>query len=120
MRSKTLEEMSLFKYEMNKKDLKKLTKAQLINLLLKQEKSSQARETSNSVKYIVNDFDNLIIPPQERFRDRPPKSPPPPPILFDFDDDIFQTENQSLEKFKIIGVQSRQNKNSNPLRMNSK
>ena len=29
---------------------------------------------------------------------------------YDFDDDIFQTENQSLEKFKIISVQSSQNK----------
>ena len=29
---------------------------------------------------------------------------------FNFDGDIFQTENQSLEKFKIISVQSRQNK----------
>ena len=29
---------------------------------------------------------------------------------FNFDDDIFQTENQSLEKFKIISVQSSQNK----------
>ena len=31
-------------------------------------------------------------------------------IPFNFDNDIFQTENQSLEKFKIISVESRQNK----------
>ena len=36
--------------------------------------------------------------------------PPTPKDDFNFDDDIFQTENQSLEKFKIISVQSRENK----------
>ena len=36
---------------------------------------------------------------------------PPPKDDFNFDDDIFETENQSLEKFKIISVQSRENKN---------
>ena len=35
---------------------------------------------------------------------------PPPKDDFNFNDDIFQTKNQSLEKFKIIRVQSRQNK----------
>ena len=51
---------------------------------------------------------------------RPPQRPPPPPpqqpkydYPFNFDDDIFQTENQSLGKFKIINVQSRQNKKIN-------
>ena len=33
-----------------------------------------------------------------------------PSVPFKFDDDIFQTENRSLEKFKIISVQSRENK----------
>ena len=33
-----------------------------------------------------------------------------PSVPFNFDDDIYQTENQSLEKFKIISVQSSQNK----------
>ena len=41
---------------------------------------------------------------------RKPPVPPPPKDPFNFDDDKFQTENQSLEKFKIISVQSRQNK----------
>ena len=47
------------------------------------------------------------------FRDRPPKTtkkPPQPKDDFNFDDDIFQTENTSLGKFKIISVQSRENK----------
>ena len=33
-----------------------------------------------------------------------------PSVPFNFDDDIFQTENTSLGKFKIISVQSRENK----------
>ena len=42
---------------------------------------------------------------------KPTRTPPlPPNDGFNFDDDIFQTENRSLEKFKIISVQSRQNK----------
>ena len=75
--------------------------------------------------------ENIILPP-EQFRDgykpipkprtdrplarRPPKptrNPPPPPPAkshFNYDDDIFQTENHSLENFKIISVQSRENK----------
>ena len=50
---------------------------------------------------------------------REPPLPPTPKHEFNFDDDIFQTENQSLEKFKIISVQSRQNKNSKATQMNS-
>ena len=41
---------------------------------------------------------------------REPPLPPTPKHEFNFDDDIFQTRNQSLEKFKIISVQSRENK----------
>ena len=57
-----------------------------------------------------------VLPPPKGFRDRPPKPsrdpplPPTPKHEFNFDDDIFQTENQNLEKFKIISVQSRENK----------
>ena len=53
---------------------------------------------------------DLILPPPEQFRDRPPKptrkplQPPKPNDDFNFDDDIFQTENTSLGKFKIISV----------------
>ena len=46
--------------DMNKRDLQKLTKAQLIKLLLKQEKDRQAEKPSNSAKQMVNDYeDNL-------------------------------------------------------------
>ena len=91
-----------------------------------------------SVKQMVKDYEDIIQPP-EQFRDgykpipkprtdrplqmqknqnarRPPKPTRKPPLPstpndgFNFDDDIFQTENQNLEKFKIISVQSRENK----------
>ena len=75
---------------MNKRDHKKLTKAQ---------------------KQMVNEYEGPIEASPDRGRPpKPKRSPPPPPIPFDFDADIFQTENQSLKKFKIISVQSRQNK----------
>ena len=87
---------------MNKSDLKKLTKAQLIRLLLRQ----QAQQPINSVKQMVKEYEDIIQPP-EQFRDRykpipkprtdrplqmrgnqnarrPPKpqrSPPPPPKI---------------------------------------
>ena len=45
---------------------------------------------------------------------RPPKPtrvlPLPPSNDFNFDDDIFQTENTSLGKFKIVGIRNRENK----------
>ena len=57
---------------MNKRDLKKLTKAQLIRLLLKQ----QAQKPSNSAKQMVNDYEDIIQPP-EQFRDTYKPIPPP-------------------------------------------
>ena len=114
--------------DMNKKDLRRLSKSQLIKLLLKQE----AKKPSNS----VNEHEEIIepIPPPktgklETIKSKPvPRNgvnediilplqkhtrkpqPPTPKDNFNFDDDIFQTENQSLEKFKIISIQSRENK----------
>ena len=112
-----------YNIDMNKRDLKKLTKDQLIKLLLKQ----QAQKPRNSVKHediiqptppprtgkpkpvprkSVNE--DIILPPPKGFRDRPPKPtrvpPLPPNDGFNFDDDIFQNENTSLGKFKIVGV----------------
>ena len=152
---------------MNKRDLKKLSKNQLIKLLMeREEKKPKVVIVDNdpfkdevaqrikptppprtgkwenvkpkpvprkSVKQMVKEYEDIIQPP-EQFRDgykpipkprtdrplqntrRPPKPtrkpplPPTPKHEFNFDDDIFQTENQSLEKFKIISVQSRENK----------
>ena len=48
---------------MNRRDLKKLTKAQLIKLLLKQ----RAQKPKNSVKQMVNEHEDIIQPP-EQFR----------------------------------------------------
>ena len=192
MNTMTLPKKGLKKYDYNidmeKKDLEKLTKGQLIELLLKKvviiDDTKPTRPTPpprtgkwenvkpkpvprKSVKQMVKEYeDHIIQPPDgykpipkprtdersplqmrrypkptrkapplpitqvedhiiqppEQFRDgykplqmrRPPKPtrkpPPPPNDGFNFDDDIFQTENQNLEKFKIISVQSRQNK----------
>ena len=41
---------------------------------------------------------------------KPTRAPPLPPNNgFNFDDDIFQTENTSLGKFKIVGIRNREN-----------
>ena len=140
-----------YKMDMEKKDLKKLTKGQLIKLLMNQRKNEEVESIRKPTqpprtgkwesvkprsilqKSVIED---LIFSPSEQFRDRyksipkpsidrplqkqnarkPPKPsrepplPPTPKHKFNFDDDIFQTENQSLEKFKIISVQSRENK----------
>ena len=48
----------LYSMDMNKRDLKKLTKAQLIKLILKQ----QAQKPRNSVKQMVNKHEDIIQP----------------------------------------------------------
>ena len=53
--------------------------------------------------------EDIILPPPKGFRDRPPKPTRKPNDDFNFDDDIFQTENTSLGNFKITSVQSREN-----------
>ena len=94
-----------YSMDMNKKDLKRLSKSQLIKLLLKQEAnkpSNGVNEHEEIIKPIppprtgkwesikpkpvtrqsINE--DIILPPPEQFRDRPPKptrKPPPPPIL---------------------------------------
>ena len=104
---------------MDKRDLKRLTKKQLIKLLLKQQAQKprnsvkehediiqppeQFRDTykpippprtgkwesvkpkpvpCKSVKQMVNEYEDIILPPPKQFRDRPPKptrKPPPVP-----------------------------------------
>ena len=101
-----------YNIDMEKKDLKKLTKGQLIKLLMNQRKKPKPISQKS-----VNE--DIILPPPEQFQDEycpipKPRSdrplPPTPKHEFNFDDDIFQTGNQSLEKFKIISIQSRENK----------
>ena len=110
MNTMTLPKKGLKKYDynidMDKKDLKKLTKGQLIKLLLKKEKKPKVvivddtkptRPTPrtyksrppvptrrNKVNQLVQFFEDIILPPPKGFRDRPPKptrKPPPPPII---------------------------------------
>ena len=69
---------------MDKKSLKKLSKSELINLLLKQQKKPKivivddtkpVPAPRRSVKQMVQDYeDNIILPPLE-FRDRPVPAP---------------------------------------------
>ena len=105
---------------MYKRDLKKLTKGQLIKLLLKQQaqkhediiQPSRTGKPKTVPRKSVNK--DIILPPPKGFRARPPKptrAPTlPPNDGFNFDDDIFQSENTSLGKFKIVGIRNRENK----------
>ena len=108
-----------YNMDMNKKDLKKLSK-----LLLKRDSVNKPIPPPRTEKWESvkpkpvprKSVSEDILPPPKVFRDRPPKPTRKPPQIpkpkddFNFDDDIFQTENTSLEKFKIISVQSRENK----------
>ena len=115
---KTLKEKTLVSsIDMNKRDLKKLTKAQLIRLLLKQ----QAQKPSNSAKQMVNDHEDIIQPP-EQFRDtykpiQPPRtgkweSVKPKPIprksvkqMVKEYEDIIQPPEQFQDGYKPIPEQ---------------
>ena len=107
-------------YSMNKSDLKKLSKSQLIKMLLKQEKKkpeiivvddTQQIPTlrtkkpvpapRKSVNQMVQDYENIILPPLE-FRDRPvpapiTKKPVPLPRT-----KIEQTEKSSERLYKVL------------------
>ena len=117
-----------YSIDIEKKYLKKLTKGQLIKLLINQRKKPIPPPRAGkwesvkpkpvprkSVKQMVKEYEDIIQPP-DGYRpipkprtDKPPL-PPTPNHKFKFDDDIFQTGNQSLGKFKIISIQSRENK----------
>ena len=144
---------------MEKEDLKKLTKEQLIKLLLKQEKKKpkvvivddtkpvptprtyKSRPPVPTPRKSVNDmvqfFENKPTPPPRTgkwenvkpqpvprknvnediikqsliTKPKPTRVPPlPPNDGLNFDDDIFQTENTSLGKLKIVGIRNLENK----------
>ena len=123
-----------YNIDMEKKDLKKLTKGQLIKLLSKkvsnhedlldndpfkdevvQEPTKPRTGKWESIKpkpvprKSVNEdiIKQSLITTPKGFRYRPPKPTSAPPLPpndgFNFDDDISQTENTSLGKFKIVG-----------------
>ena len=83
---------SQYKESMDKKDLKKLSKLQLIKLLLKRDSvnkpippSRTGKWESIKLKQMVKEYEDIIRPPEQfRNKQRPPKptrKPPPPPIL---------------------------------------
>ena len=93
--------------DINERNLNKLSKSQLIKMLLNQ-----------------NDNNKSIALPKTRKTKTVPKpitvktKPVPQNIVkqnnfFNFDKGIFQTENQSIENFKIVGVSNRENKKFN-------
>ena len=77
-----------YNVDMNKKDLKRLSKSQLIKLLLKQEAKKQiANEFENSIASppyqeesvphkSVNDYEDIVLPPLEQFRDKKDRQNP--------------------------------------------
>ena len=117
-----------YNIDIEKKDLKKLTKGQLIKLLMNQRNKPNTHPwESLKPKPIPRKSVNkdIILPPPEQFQDeyRPiskPRTDRTPKHEFNFDDDIFQTRNQSLEKFKIIRIESRENKKFKSYKTNSK
>ena len=68
---------------MNKRDLKKRTKSQLIKLLLKQEKNGHAQ------KQIANEFENSIVSPPKQEESLPRKS------INNYEDLIIKPPEQS-------------------------
>ena len=139
---------------LTKRDLKKLTKGQLIALLIKNESKNEAKTSQKPIPTprmgkwaiqkpmpkpranagkLVSKFENIILPPPMQYRDKqkvesygdlivkPPKTyrdkpkkpsrPPPPPPPFNFSDEIFRTDNESVSKFEIISTRSTQNEN---------
>ena len=115
---------SSYKMNMNKKDLKRLSKSQLIKLLIKQEKSGQANEFENSVVLQpkqeeslpgknINSYEDLIIEPPEQFRDK--QRPPPPPMkehITDVPSPKIQDLNQALKSHtKSYGIELQDNLN---------
>ena len=63
----------------------------------------------NEMSKSINDKYKSIMPSLDDVKPYP-KPPLPPNDGFNFDDDIFQTENTSLGKFKIVGSRNQENK----------
>ena len=84
----------------------------------------------NGAKQMIEANEDLIVLPppthqlmgKRKHLRRPPQRPPPPlqqqqqkyeprsDYLFNFDNDIFETENESPGKFKIINIRNSRNK----------
>ena len=110
----------------NKKNLKKLSKSQMIKLLLKQDENSivsQSKQEESVPRKSVNDYEDLIIEPPEQFQDRqkkrrPPKPnrKPPPPTIKEHITDVpsfkIKELNRALRRHaKSYGIELRDNFN---------
>ena len=73
---------SSYKMNMNKRNLKKLSKSQLIKLLLKQDENGQAQ------KQIANDYENCIVSQSKQEESVPRKS------VNDYEDLIIEPPGQ--------------------------
>ena len=84
---------------MNKSDLKKLSKSQLIQLLLKQDLEMKKFESRN----IKQNNDNIILPP-EKFRDDYKPIPAPrksvKQMVQDYEDNIIQPPSEFRDDYK--------------------
>ena len=108
------------KYSMNQSSLEKLSKSQLIKLLLQLNAKSQSRKPiptpRKSVKQMVYEYeDNIILPPLE-FRDDYKPIPTPRTKLsneFNFDDTIFDSTSNDQPLFKITEIRNTANKKFN-------
>ena len=117
-----------YKMNMNKKDLKRLSKSQLIKLLIKQEKNGQANEFENSIVpqpkqeeslpgKSINGYKDLIIEPPEQFRDKrrplkPTRKPPMKEHITDVPSSKIKKLNRSLKGHeKSYGIELQDNLN---------
>ena len=88
---------------MNERDLNKLSKSQLIKMLLNQNDNDKPvpKPKTGKTKTVPRNIVKQITKEQKQNNG------------FNFDNEIFQTENQSIENFKIVGIQNRENKKFN-------
>ena len=112
---------------MNKSELKKLSKSQLIKLLLKQNAKPTPKiivvddEKLKSVKQMVQApipaprTKKIIQPPipVPRTKKAVPVPMPRSDYRFKLDNDLIQTENTNLKPFEIIQTRNLQNKEFN-------
>ena len=95
---------------MNKKDLEKLSKSELIELLLnqQQQKPIPAPRTSKSVKDMVQQYEDNIIQPPSEFRDDYKPIPAPrtsksvKDMVQQYEDNIIQPPSEFRDDYKPI------------------
>ena len=86
-----------YKMDMNKKDLKKLTKGQLIKLLLKQKKSKMVR---NHEDLLDNDSFKDEVAQEPAKRIKPPKPTRKPPPIPQVEENITDVPSSKIKELK--------------------